>query len=183
MQCPARPSGCCVLSHPNIDTRKISCLPQARPVATRPGLAPAWEPARKVGPGLICLHSVISSQPTEAGQRDEGAAAHVHPGPLQASWWQPTTKPERAGDFLETSWNCSELGEKQLDSCGIHCVHGGGSKRPLIVYTLNSFATNRMLSRERKKCLRGHGIDTRLDRALPQNPFCLLAMTRDGRMG
>lgn len=87
------------------------------------------------------------SQPS-AGQRDEGAAALVHSRAPQASWWPPTTKPERARDFLETSWNCSEQREKQADSRGVHSVRGRGSKTPLIVYKLHRVTTNRMPSRE-----------------------------------
>lgn len=34
------------------------------------------------------------------------------PDPWQASWRPPTTTPERAGDVLETSRNCSEQREK-----------------------------------------------------------------------
>lgn len=77
-----------------------------------------------------------------------GCTRPLRSRPRQASWWPQTTKPERAGDFLETSWNCSERREKQWDSRGIHSVRGRGSKKPLIVYKLNRFTANRMLSRE-----------------------------------
>lgn len=70
-------------------------------------------------------------QPTTAGQRDAGVAAHVHSGPLQASWWPSTTKPKRAGNFLETSWNCSEQREKQPDSRGIHSVRRRGKQEAI----------------------------------------------------
>lgn len=155
MQCPARPSGCFVLSHPNIDTRKISCPPQARPVPWPPGLA-LLLPVGQRGRQALALSAYVQLFLPNPPRQDKEMRGRLHTStldPLQASWWQPTTKPERAGDFLETSWNCSEQREKQLDSRGIHCVRGRGSKKPLIVYTLNSFTTNRMLSREREKCL------------------------------
>lgn len=67
-------------------------------------------------------------QPTTVGQRDAGVAAHVHFGPLQASWWPPTTKPERAGNFLETSWNCSGQREKQPTLVGATMSEAGEAR-------------------------------------------------------
>ena len=67
----------------------------------------------------------------------------------------------RAGNFLESPWNCSEPREKQSDSREIHSVCGRGSKKPLIVYPLNGFTENRMLSRERGKHLQGQGQGSR----------------------
>lgn len=186
----ARPSGCFVLSHPNIDTRKISCSPWARPVPWSPDLALLWpqgQQGRQASSGLICLHSAFlpgqgrPSQPS-AGQRDEGAAALVHSRVLQASWWPPTTKPERARDFLETSWNCSEQREKQPDSRGVHSVRGRGSKTPLIVYKRNRVTTNRMPSREGEAPLGSASRHNRTDPVPKPLPF-IREMIRSGETG
>lgn len=111
MRCPARPGGCFVLSHPNIDTTKISCPPS-------PGLAPAGLGANKEL-GAVALFAYIlyvSQGLAPANQRQDKKLREwlpvSTPDPLQASWPRPTIKPERAGNFLETSWNCSEQGEQ-----------------------------------------------------------------------
>lgn len=120
MQCPARPSGCFVLSHPNIDTRKISCPLQARlrALTTSPGLSAASLNANEeLGAVASFAYILYFSQGLAPAnqQQDKETRERLHMStldPLQASWWLPTTKPERAGNFLETSWNCSEPREK-----------------------------------------------------------------------
>lgn len=165
------------MSHPNIDTRKISCPPRARP---GPGhQAWPWGPQRR--PACRARGACVpysSPHPTHpaAGQRGPGTSSRAPtsiPDHCRLPGGRQQQKPERVGDFLETSWNCSTQREKQPASPGILCVRGRGSKKPLIVFKLNRFTANRMLSRERGKRLRGQLRDT-AEGGPPPDPFCLL---------
>lgn len=148
------------MSHPNIDTREISCPSWARlsaPADHQPWPPRGEVPKRNWGPWPYLLTLCLSPRAWPRQDKETRERLHVStPDPRQASRWLPTTKPERAWDFLETSWNCSEQREKkQPDSRGIHYARGRGSKKPLIVYKLHRFTKNRMLSRERGKNLPG----------------------------
>ena len=174
------------MSHPNIDTREISCPPQARPRAltTRPGLSCPPPGQRGTRAGDLFAYILYFAQglaPTNPRQ-DKAPATHVHSDPPQASWWPPTTKPERAGNFLETPKNCSGPREKQPDSRGIHYGHRRGSQKPLIVYKLNGITKNRMLSRERGKHLGGQGQDSLVDGAVHRGPPSISETIRREKM-
>lgn len=157
------------MSHPNIDTRQISCpLRAARALATSPAPLPlppglASGPRRNLGHGLICSHSVLPPEPgpNHPGQ-DKGKVRkqpHVSsPDPLLASRWPQQQNPQQQNlsivqSFLKTAPNCSGWREKQMDSAGIHQVHHRRSKKPVNVQTYRFFNNG---------CLPGKGENTAL---------------------